>query len=190
MNVHLCFQAVITALVVLAYTGHCDPVRANETNGPVLVNDTNILEYFRQHVELKAGCTNRVLRGVTNLTITIGINNRSTNEVILSDPVCDIRQYEGVIKGPGGRVVDIGKKQKQKDGQPVAIFRNMLKGIDAGTCFACKLDLVLDQPMNTGKYTIILKRWCMVVMHRDEVRQVDAYARLQLVSAPIEFVID
>jgi len=146
---------------------------------------TNDVENVNRQVKMTIAGTNSVFQVPTNIFISVSITNTSTNGVGVAAPVCDFQAFEVWLTDAVGKSRDIGFKRKVNG--PGASGSGMNYSYEIYPCksIGCVMKLPLDSHIQPGKYTLRVKRWCVVYLKQDANGKVISDARRRLVSNPI-----
>lgn len=106
----------------------------------------------------------------------------------MSAPVCEFKAFEVWLTDAGGRSTDIGFKRKVNGPGASGAGMNVIYQVDPGKSVCCAMTLPLDSWIQPGKYTLIVKRWCLIFLHKGPGGDAISDARGRLVSnaIPIE----
>ena len=140
---------------------------------------------FNQSLLLTIGCSNTGVRIPTNMTISVCVSNDSQYAIGIGEPICDMGLFEVCITNNAGKAVAI-RKQPAANGPGAGGARmNVIHTIHPKSRRECEMRLPLDHPFPPGKYTVILKRWCLVYLKTDDKGKVVSHQRMQLISNAI-----
>lgn len=151
-------------------------------------DDTNLAGYVNQHVKLTVACSNSVFQTPTNISLSIGITNNSTNVVGVGAPICDFDAFEIWLIDGAGSSTNIVTKRKVKGPGASASGMNFIYQIYPKKSAGCILTVPLGPSIRPDKHILTVKRLCIIIT-LDSNGKVVSSPIVQLISNPFDIEI-
>lgn len=139
-------------------------------------------------VYLQITSAQSVFHAPVDVPIAVCITNCSTNVVGVALPVCYLQDYEVWLTGTSGRSTNIVAKPTNTG---PSVFRGTgFWELHASQSVACTLNIPLRSSIESGKYRVVVKRWCVIFLDWGPDGKVVSSARKQIISNPIDIEVN
>jgi hypothetical protein len=145
--------------------------------------DARLDAFTARQLVLVVTCTNAPVRNQTNFVVSVCITNNSTNTIGLPAPVETPDYHEARLLDANGR----DHVRHFKPTGPSEGVSRLYQLSPTNNFLSYTMALPLTSPLEAGKYTLLVKRWCFVFLKFDSHGRVVREARYEFVSAPEVF---